>query len=210
MPGFLDFTAGDVLTAANMDTLAQQVVVSVANLAAAPGTVHEGMTIYTQDTNTYWSYNGGWVRLPLPTSSSGRLGCFVRRTNDQSIANASETAISWDTDNHSAINDGYITVHATTGTTVTIPAGYGGLYSISGRAIFATAPAALGGKVILEAGGERFVNPIPAGAQNEPYAFPAPTMALSAGDTIQARVLQTSGGALNITNAKLWVYRLSV
>lgn len=208
MPGFLDFSAGDVLTAANMDTLAQQVVISVANSSAYPTTVHEGMTVYDQSENRYYVHSGSaWVRTQLSMNAAGRTGCFLRRTNPQSIPHITETAISWDTENTDS--DGFIAV---TSSTVTIPSGLGGLYSISSRVVWASNPAALGSYVQLDAGSETFRTSVTPSSANIHTQVSAPgvTMALAAGDTIVVSVYQASGGALNVTNAKLWVYRLSV
>lgn len=60
-----------------------------------------------------------------------RAGCTLRRAANQSIASAgSGAAISWDTaDENTPVS--FIIV---TGSTITIPAGYGGLYGIAYRA----------------------------------------------------------------------------
>ncbi len=54
-----DFTAGDTLTAAQMDTIANAVVITTTS-GARPGSPVQGMTIYQTDTNTYAVYGTAW------------------------------------------------------------------------------------------------------------------------------------------------------
>ena len=70
--GLIDFTAGDVLTAAQCDTLARQGVLPFATSAArdsgltAVGGAVEGMVVYLEDSNTIQTYNGAtWDDIAL-------------------------------------------------------------------------------------------------------------------------------------------------
>jgi hypothetical protein len=58
-----------------------------------------------------------------------RVGCRVRRAAAQSINTGTATSLSWDTEDED-IGD-FITV---TSTTITIPAGYDGIYAITAKA----------------------------------------------------------------------------
>jgi hypothetical protein len=105
--GFKDFTAGDILTAAQVDEyLMQQTVMRFANAAARTtalsGVLAEGMLSYLDDTNKVQVYNGSsWVDVggssPLTTkgdlytysTSDTRLGVG---TNGQYLSANSSTA----------------------------------------------------------------------------------------------------------------------
>lgn len=58
-----DFTAGDVLTAAQMDIIANRVVSDVTS-GGRPGSPHQGMTIHETDTSLGYIYDGAnWVQV---------------------------------------------------------------------------------------------------------------------------------------------------
>ena len=73
--GFKDFVAGDVLTAAQVDTyLMQQTVMTFASDAARDsalsGSLSEGLHCYTTDNNRLYYYNGSaWIVLSEPVQS---------------------------------------------------------------------------------------------------------------------------------------------
>lgn len=62
LPGFHDYTAGDTLTAAQMDGVHRQTIMYFATAAARnsalSGVLEEGLHAYTADTDTLWYYTG--------------------------------------------------------------------------------------------------------------------------------------------------------
>lgn len=65
---YIDFTAGDILTAAQMDTTHRQGVMTFASAAARDsaltGVLDEGMTVYHEDDNSFHFYTGSaWKPL---------------------------------------------------------------------------------------------------------------------------------------------------
>jgi hypothetical protein len=134
-----------------------------------------------------------------------RVGCRVRRVATQSITTATQTNMSWDTEDED-IGD-FISV---TSTTITIPAGYDGIYAITawvtgaftaGRAfIEITVTSALTGtpsttRHYMDAAEDRGLNSI--------------TLALQAGDSFTVGVFHSTGSSVNFTG---WCscYRLGV
>lgn len=64
-----DFTAGDVLTAAQMDTIANRVVTDTTS-GGRPGSPFESMTIYQTDDDRYVVYNGAaWATVNAVAST---------------------------------------------------------------------------------------------------------------------------------------------
>jgi hypothetical protein len=134
-----------------------------------------------------------------------RMGLSLRRATNQSIGNAggSDTAISWDTED--ADTDGFF---APTGTTITVPSGCGGVYSIN---FYTTWGTALGtGRAFLTITHNGIANyRLPLQGQSETLVSCAFVVPLSATDTIVAKVYQSSGGANNV-QAQLLMYRVSL
>lgn len=118
------FADGNVLTAADVnDYLMEQAVIRCTS-GDRPSSPNEGMTIRETDTDRALTYDGSaWVRTAEWFSSSGRTGVSVRRAANQSIADATTAAITFDTED--VDTDGFIAVSSTT---ITIPSGLGGLY----------------------------------------------------------------------------------
>lgn len=203
--GYRDWTAGDAPTAAQFDTFLQEQTVMVFASAAARDTAlstvkAEGMVCYLLDTKRYEAYIGTvWVRIGW-TASIGRTGCTVSRIANQAISASTTTAISWDTEN--ADTDGFIAV---TSSTVTIPAGLGGLYSMTARVVWASAPTS--GAAAFTFGG--IVHSMPTANQIGNTSAYNLTLPLSAADTIQFSVRHEGGAPINAT-AAMWVYRFGL
>lgn len=126
-----------------------------------------------------------------------RVGVRVRRVATQSVNSATDTAISWDTEDEDT--DGFIAV---TSTTITIPTGLGGIYAIS---LFLQGASSLSGRCFSDID-------ITSAITGVPTIFRAPvemstetrytntfTGPLLAGDSFTASVFQTSGGAVTFT-----------
>jgi hypothetical protein len=115
--GFKDFTAGDILTAAQVDEyLMQQTVMRFANAAARTtalsGVLAEGMLSYLDDTNAVQVYNGSsWVNVggSSPLTTKGDL--YTYSTTDARLAvGANDTVLT--ADNSTATGLKWATVNA--------------------------------------------------------------------------------------------------
>ena len=115
------------------DQVASQFATASARDSAITAPV-EGMLAATRDTDQLWMYTGSaWVVVGWYTST-GRVGVDLSRAANQSIANNSLTAISWDTETSDP--QGFITA---TSDTLTIPSGYSGIYMARLRVTTGTA-----------------------------------------------------------------------
>lgn len=127
--GFKEFTTGDVLTANDANGyLASQVVMVFADAADRTADLtspQEGMISYLKDTNAVEKYDGAaWVTIG-GSSTPTFVGVSLTGTTTQSIANNTDTAITFPTE--LIDTDGF---HDTVTNTsrITIPAGKGGKY----------------------------------------------------------------------------------
>lgn len=132
----------------------------------------------------------------LVADMNARHGGRWRRVANQSLTTATLTAISWDTED--ADTDAFAAVSFST---LTIPTGLGGNYSIT------AALAGLGGTaptIRVVAGGFTFDNPgsLFSGAASITVVVP-----VAAAATIVVSGYQNSGGSLNVTGS-LFVVRL--
>ncbi len=134
-----------------------------------------------------------------------RGGVQLRRAANQSLTNGALTPISWDT------QDEDVGGFWTSGTTVTVPADYDGIYVITFRAVGTTGGSARNfAEIVLTSsitgitGEYRFTS---TGATAEGRMTAVYGGPLAAADTFVCNALQTSGGAANYT-ALLACYKL--
>jgi hypothetical protein len=129
-----------------------------------------------------------------------RMGCTLRRNTNQSIATAgSSAAISW------SVEDFDSDAMWSSGTTTTIPAA--GLWSFNFQVEWASAPGS--GRTFLsieDSTGAVFR--FPYAGTGETFVSMSWTMPIAAGVTFTCKVLQSSGGAINVTTARLHCYRI--
>lgn len=179
---------------------------------ARPATPAEGMVIYETDTDRVMVYDGSaWVRVAAGTTS-GRTGCTLRRSANQSITTDTKTNISWDAED--VDTDGFISV---TSTTITIPAGLGGLYSITANVHSASAFGAAAAMYIYCAGSA--VQIVTTGSSSNDNGFPtvssrnyigcATVLPLAAADTCVVGFYQNTGVSMNV-QARLSLYRIGL
>lgn len=111
---FKTFTAGAVLTASDVNTYLMKQSVIVCTSGTRPSSPVEGMMIVETDTDRVLVYDGSaWQRLAY-YSATGRTALRLRRVANQSIATATTTDITWDTED--ADSD---TLFTAPGTTIT-------------------------------------------------------------------------------------------
>lgn len=167
-----------------------------------PTSTTQGQIIYEIDTERGLIHNGsGWERL-FHSAADGRTGCQMRRSAAQTISNNTSTAVGWDVEDFDS--DGF----ASTGSgTVTIPTGLGGLYAINCYHQWGSALTTSGRQFILTAGSQSR-SYVADGAVGSTEQSVQATIRLEAGDSFDYRVHQQSGGNLNVTAAKLELWRL--
>jgi len=188
---------GSVYTSSFHDTYVRQQVVAQVTSGTRPTGV-EGRLITESDTDRLLAYSGSaWVRLNN-YSSSGRTGFSLVRNATQSISGGATTftAISWDTE--LTDTDGFITV---TADTITIPAGLGGIYALTGTVNWgATSPGTNSSVEIYNVtNGNIYRFPVGGGQQMTTCTVTV-TITLSASDQIQLRVSHGGGSAVNVTS----------
>lgn len=195
--GFKDFGSERFLSDDVDDLLMKQANIRCEAGAEPPG--EEGMEVHQTDDNRVAIHNGSaWIRTGW-WAASGRTGCRLERSSTQSISNAVDTAIQWNSEIFDS--DGF---YPGSGGTITVPAGLGGLYLASIKTDWS---APVGGF----AGFMQFV----VGAVDYPIGIPeamakgggSHLLALAAGDEVVVEVGQASGGSLNMT-AHLEFFRL--
>lgn len=170
----------------------------VVTSATRPASPHEGMRIYETDTDRLMAYDGAsWVRGPW-FSAAGQSQLRVRRAAAQSIANNTVSAIIFDTED--ADPDGW---GAAPTLTWTVPAGLGGIYSITAFGGYASTIGTRGYAEIV--GGSRRVRSV---MTTDSTFGVSGTLPLAAGEVLKIEVYQNSGAAVNLNSAEMIAYRL--
>lgn len=196
--GYHDFTAGEVLTAANLEDYCQnqsamRFATSAARDTALSAVKTAGMLSVTLDAGErLWMYNGTSWDLISYAGTTGRPGVILTDAA-QSISNTTATDITWGTEVSDV--DGWTSGGSAT---LTVPTGWDGRYIISYFGAWAATPGTQAGCTITINGTDEAEGVSAGGA----FFRPTATMvrALAATDTIKVRVYQNSGGALNITS----------
>lgn len=206
---YTTLTSGTTITASWANaSVRDQTVTPFATTSARDSAISapvDGMICYITGEDRFYSYDGStWVRTAW-NGSTGRTQVLLRRAANQSVSDATVTAISWDTEDSDT--DGFITA---TSSTLTVPSGLGGLYSVTVCLTGAANPGAAGFAAInpSSATGLRFS----LGGGNAVGAWQASVGAtwvgpLAAAETLTVTVYQDSGGASNYTGY-LRVYRI--
>lgn len=151
--------------------------------------------------NTHVRDNLNWLANDMPR-------CSAVRTATQSINNTTLTTISYTgTDEYDA---GSMHDPAVNASRLTVPSGGGGLYVVGASAMWAGNPTgnrqillAVNGTIIQGTQDDR-TDPGGGGADHRTSV----EVRLVAGDFVEAQVVQSSGGALNVTHSRIqarWV-----
>lgn len=145
----------------------------------------------------------------IGTTAGQRFGCRLRRAATQAIGSGSPAAISWDTEDEDT--DGYIAV---TATTITIPAGLGGLYDVTAWANHQSVEATYhSNRNYLDIGVTAAATGIPASFRQkidsveDQATVTATNLPLAPGDTVVARIFQDTGSNQNCVGAWISCYR---
>lgn len=195
------WVAGERVDADDLQGYLQDQVVAVfATTAARDAAITapaEGMLAAITGTDRLYVYSGSAWIIVGHWSTSGRVGCRLRRAANQSTSTGGSTNISWDTEDEDT--DGFIAV---TSATITIPTGMDGLYAVSARCAAASSMGATNVLDITTSGLSSSGTFNGFNIANASLITP-----LAAGNTIVCSVYQSSGGAVNVT-ASLQAYRV--
>lgn len=167
-----------------------------------PSNPYAGQTIFETDTNRFVSRdaaNSVWERQAW-TASAGRTGVSVT-TGGQNIPDATETAVSWTAETFDS--DGFIT---TPNTTFTIPAGLGGLYSITVRLRLPADPTVSAYQYITAATVAYLVPS--GGALGRAWFTMSIIVPLVAASTVSYTLFQDHTGAQTTSSGELHMYRI--
>jgi hypothetical protein len=165
-----------------------------------PSSPDEGMTVHETDTGIRRAYDGTDWR-----ASAGYMPhVLVARTTTQSIPNNTMTTVSYS----SALRNEFGMWSAGSPTLVTIP--YDGLYAVVHTVLFASQAVAAGIRIArLDVGGVEqvyTVTPTTSGLNSTVITQQVSyQMVMTAGEQIEGKCFQTSGGALNISNGRMLV-----
>lgn len=200
--GFIEFSTGDVLTAAAANGyLASQVVMVFASAAARTSAItspEEGMISYLKDTNSTEYYSGlAWVAIG-GSSGSTFSGCLLTNSSDISLANNTTVTLTWNQEDFDT--DGF---HSTSSNTsrITVPSGKAGKYLVTSKVAYGS-----------NSSGRRITQIIKNGANLWDFESSSPgttnlqlqgvaIIDLAVGDYVETTAWQNSGGSLNISNA---------
>jgi len=197
--GFIEFSTGDVLSAAAANGyLASQSVMVFASAAArtsAITTPYEGMVSYLKDTDVIQYYSGSaWVTVGA--SSSSAVGCILYNTANYTISNATDTILTFNTE--ILDTDGFHSTVTNTGR-ITIPAGKAGKYYVFAWGSYANNTTGYRQLEILvngRTGTPSRVGNDSASSANNMGLNPVGAAVLAVGDYIEVNTYQNSGGSL--------------
>jgi hypothetical protein len=146
-----------------------------------------------------------WEKIGLPAFRQPRVRAL--RSSNLSVATATPTAVTMPSED--VDSDAF---HSTSVNTsrLTVPAGMGGTYMVVGNAVFAT-NATGHRQTFLQVnggGGNQEGEGTPAVSGNVTRHSVTMMLELAAGDYVELWVNQTSGAALNITNASIQMWKI--
>jgi len=189
--GYKNFTAGDILTAAQVnDYLMKQATMRFASATARDAAITsptEGMVCYLDDVNQIFFYTGSaWMR------TAGEIPFFYGYTNTMSVTNNSETtSIVGTVTNRTGFSNssGVITVPHT------------GIYSITALSTYPPSATGIRHTSIGANGGIIADVNLSAASASVTQHSVSIIYYLTAGSTVSMRVYQNSGGTQTVTTA---------
>lgn len=202
-----DVAAGNPVTATWGNAIRNQSVQNTVS-TSLPASPAEGMLVYCTDTNRLLMYDGAAWQIH---SSSARIGTSVTATAWSVATGASSRTVTFGAETYDSDN-----FFAPSSTDVIVPTGLGGLYAISLTLQWAADPGATSFQTIRVVSGTQnyswrtentLFRPNYGGATF--FTGVAVSTVLTAADTIQAIITQSSGAAINV-NALLHVYRIGM
>jgi hypothetical protein len=203
--GFKTFVTGDVLTAADTNGYLMQGVWVFANATARDAAVtspQEGNMCYLKDTDAVQYYSGSaWTAVAGATFA----GCYLTKSAAQSLSNATDTAITWDTESFDV--GSYHSV-ATNTSRITIPAGKAGYYLLNAQLLYGAN--ATGNRVISVRKNGSNISVTPPGyggnitITGASVIYQTSIVSAAVADYFEIFGSQSSGGALNVHGNELF------
>jgi len=189
------------------ENIQDQVVAVFASTAARDAAITspaEGMTCKVTGDDREYTYTGSAWTITGWHAAAGRVGGSWSRGAAQSIPDAANTNVSWDTEAFDS--GGFLAHHATTGTTFTVPSGSGGVYGWGVALVMAASPT-IGVLRVM-----RNTSEVLAATNIDAFAAfsVGGTVPLGAGDTIVSVVYQDSAGAINLNSGTFHIYRIGL
>jgi hypothetical protein len=208
--------AGATTITVNTGLFADGDIITIVNIGAGACTITAGTATVTTSGSLVLAQNQGGVlrftsasaaiffQFAVPSTSSF-VGVSLVKSAAQSINNATDTAITWNTEDYDT--DGF---HSTVSNTdrITIPTGKGGYYLVSAKLSFAANATGVRSCTIKKNG---TTNIIGADLNNQGGSASAVlnferVISCVATDYFTLQAYQTSGGALNTDNAAGYTY----
>lgn len=193
------------LTTTYMTQNVRQQVVAQLAAASLPAAATEGR-VFADTTNDRLVFDTGSVLLPGPPwAAGGRVGWVLSDATNRSIPSGTGTYTATTYATEGLDSDGYFSAP---GTTVTIPSNRGGLYFGYFACVWASSPGANSviDFTVNSATALRFpiTNATQALVCSATFVYP-----LAAGNTVQVRLSQGSGGAINVNPSYWSMWRVS-
>lgn len=182
-----------VYDGANFKARGQASVASSASLSNI-NNPYDGMMAVTRDTDVVYVYNGsGWITVANKETYDRPL-CIVRRTGEQSIPNATLTAITWDledVDTHG--------IHSTSSNTSRVTPNIAGWYRVTFTLQYATNATGRRAAAVRQNGGTVIYGDIKPGssAGNLGCTVTKTLQFNGSTDYVEGIAYQDSGGSLN-------------
>lgn len=207
--------AGATTITVNTGLFAAGDTVTIMNIGVGTCTITAGTATVSKPTNAtlalvtnasgvlYFTATSAAIFMPFDVGSGATtpafVGCSVYLSASQAIANSTNQAITFDSEEYDT-NAFHSTVTNTS--RLTIPASYGGYYRISCLVGFASNATGVRNAKIYKNGTSIFNFSQPITATGNPQsAGGTATVNLAVGDYIELIALQTSGGNLDAVNA---------
>lgn len=190
---------GDAFTAGDANTyLMRQSIIACDNQTDRDAilTPQEGMTVFRKDLNSYQTYDGAsWY------THSGQypIGCKAIRSSTISIPNATETTVTWNSEEY---DSGTMHDNTTNAERIVVPEA--GTYSIDAFAAFATGVAASAIRLYKNGSSLGFYY-MPGSVTGFGEVSAHRVEKLAANDYIHMQVFQSSGAAKNLTQSQAYL-----
>lgn len=193
------FTAGEILTAADVMTYLMNQVTVVCTSGTRPSSPTEGRVIFETDTDRLMIYDGTtWTEALI--NSTSKPCCAVSRSTAQSLASGTTGVLmSWSVESYDV---GSMTTGSGT-TMATVPANRAGKYLITSTIQFQANGTGARTVLVNVAGATKVrQSNAAAGAGNPTRVSISTVQQCASGDTITIGVFQDSGSALNIESSE--------
>lgn len=159
----------------------------------------EGRTFTRTDQGRTYVYTGGsWWRLSYYTGS-GRYISVLARVATQSIANATDVDISWDTEITDSESSITVPITNIACPNERVSNTLGGVWRVWGFVVWSAAPGAASRVSIIHSSGDTYEFSGNNGSNSLYRAFVLPGLLFTGAETFKIQVRQNSGGSLTLT-----------